>query len=54
MAAFKIELRHIAGRGADQTVADEEQHSYQLAKTIALTTVHNLANLLHITIQLNW
>jgi hypothetical protein len=50
-AAFKIELSHLTGGGADQAAAAEGYHTYQLGKTIALTTLHDLTNLPHITIS---
>jgi hypothetical protein len=45
-------LLHLAGGGADQTAATEGKHSYQLRKAIALTTLHDLANLSNLTISI--
>jgi hypothetical protein len=50
-AAFKLQLPHLTGRGVDQKAASERKHSYQLGKLIALTTLHDLANLPHLTIS---
>jgi hypothetical protein len=48
---FKLKLPHLAGGGADQTAAAKGQPSYQLGKSIPLTTLHDLAKLLHLTIS---
>jgi hypothetical protein len=49
-AAFKLELPHLAGEGTDQAAAPEWEHSYQLRISIALTTQHDLAKILKLTI----
>jgi hypothetical protein len=41
-ALLKTEFPHHAGGEADQTAADEEQHSCCLLKTTALNTLHDL------------
>jgi hypothetical protein len=51
--AFKTELPHFAEGRADQTAAAEEQHSWCLVKITALTTLHELAVLPHLTIPTN-
>jgi hypothetical protein len=50
--AFKIELHHLDRKGADKTNAAEGCHNRRLGKTIALTTLHDLANLPHLTISI--
>jgi hypothetical protein len=47
---FRTELPHLAGRGGNQTAAAEEQHSFCLAKTTALTTNWHLP---HLTVATN-
>jgi hypothetical protein len=51
-ATFKLEVLHLTGGVADQATAAEGQHSYQLKKSIALTTTHDLAKLPHLTISI--
>jgi hypothetical protein len=46
-ATFKTELPFLTGGGANQTVSAEGQCSCCLVKTTALTTLHELAILLH-------
>jgi hypothetical protein len=51
-AASKTKLPHLTRGEADQTAAVEGKHSNQLGKSIALTTLHDLANLPHLTISI--
>jgi hypothetical protein len=51
-AAFKTELPHLTEGGAHQIAAAEGQHSYQLGKSVALTTLHDLMIILHLTISI--
>jgi hypothetical protein len=51
-AKFKLELPHLTGGGANQAAAAEGYHSYQLRKSIALSTLHDLPKLLHLTISM--
>jgi hypothetical protein len=51
-AAFKLKLPHLTGKGVDQTAAAEGKHSYQLGKSISLTTLHDLSKLLYLTVSI--
>jgi hypothetical protein len=51
-ATFKTELPYLAGGGADQTAASKGKHIYWLGKSIALTTLHDLTKLPHLTISI--
>jgi hypothetical protein len=50
--AGKLKLPHFAEGEADQEAAAEGKHCYQLRKSIALTTLHDLAKLPHLTISI--